>query len=312
MAVKDLKGKEKDIAATLKIDISNVNAIVELMEKAKIAKPGKLFKDNAPKLAVQGNKEFTYVSLGGPKKYFFYGVQLPLGKALATALANTEKALGKAKDKEKEGLELMKNFYTEMQNLEKKMKGSATGLMKFDTAKGNDAYMQVKQGVSVSGQVKKGLLAGAINNDLAYELLAKNGQVLKFNDIDEDDGVEAATQAVKDQVKKGPTEGKMMAKFSEIKVIVDNNGKKPTPESIELAKKWMENFKTIAQDASDVLKKRAEYVSKIAAAGATREQGGAPQGDDKATQQLNQLQKEIDDLIKQLGGAEELKKMAGL
>ncbi|MCP4438760.1 MAG: hypothetical protein GY810_07430 [Aureispira sp.] len=102
----------------------------------------------------------------------------------------------------------------------------------------------------------------------------------------------------------------LIKKATEIKQAIA--AKKITKDVIATAKKWVDKFKVAAADATPELKKDAQLINKLVEKVAAREQGGAPKGDDKATKQLDDLQAQIDDLIKNLGGASELKKMAGL
>jgi len=182
MELKDLKSKIADLAKGLNIDTITMFGLLELLEKGKIAKPEKLFKDSAPKLNVTGYSEFAYLNMG-KKKYFFFGSSCPLGSELISKTSKVEKEFSKSKGKQKELLEAQKLFLEELAQFTKKAKGYAYGSIKYARSKEEDGvetcFMEVKKGFSVGKETKKKTLADDVNH-IGYALKAKNGQIMAF------------------------------------------------------------------------------------------------------------------------------------
>jgi hypothetical protein len=188
MELKNLKSKVPDLAKEFNIDSTIMTGLLELIEKGKIAKPEKLFKDAAPKLNVTGYHEFTYLNMG-KKKYFFFGATCPLGNELSSKLSKVEKELPKSKDKQKELLEAQKLFLEEFALFTKKAKGYASGSIKYARSKEDEGvetcFMEVKKGFTVGKETKKKTLADDVNN-IGYLLKAKNGQIMAFEPTTEE------------------------------------------------------------------------------------------------------------------------------
>lgn len=181
MTIKDLKGKEALLARAFDSETTVIEGALELIEKGKIAKPEKLFRDSAPKLDVKGYTNFMYLNMG-QKKYFFYGGWFPLGVELTNQLKRLEKELAKAKAGKREALEIQVCFLQELGKVEKKIKGYAIGAIKHIRTEEGICFMDVKTGVTVSGQTKKNTLAEDVNT-IGYALEAKSGELLAFEPI---------------------------------------------------------------------------------------------------------------------------------
>jgi hypothetical protein len=188
MELKDLKSKVAELAKELDINVITMAGLLEMLEKGKIAKPAKLFKDAAPKLNVTGYSEFTYLNMG-KKKYFFFGSSCPLGSDLNSKLSKVEKGLPKSKGNQKELLEAQKLFLEELALFTKKAKGYALGSIKYSRSKEEDGvetcFMEVKKGVTVGKETKKKTLAEDVN-EIGYALKAKNGQIMQFESMEEE------------------------------------------------------------------------------------------------------------------------------
>ncbi|BDS09355.1 hypothetical protein [Aureispira anguillae] len=196
MKLKDLSKKTAVLSKAFGIDGSALSYILELLEKGKIAKPGKLFKDSAPKLDVKGLKPFVYLNMG-QKNYFFYGTSFPLGSDLSAALTTAQKTLSKTtKEADKENLEAQILFLEELEKTAKKSKGYAFGSIRFarlDEAT-KECFMAVKTGVKVNGKTKKKSLAEDIKN-IGYDLLAKSGHILRFETVTDEEETPAPSSS---------------------------------------------------------------------------------------------------------------------
>lgn len=183
MKLKDLSKKTAVLSKAFGIQPSALTHVLQLLEKGKIAKPEKLFKDAAPKLDVKGLVPFVYLNMG-QKNYFFYGSTFPLGSEISNQLASIKKLLNKTtKEADKEDLEAQQLFLEELQKTSSKIKGYASGSIRYARTDGNtnECFMSVKTGVAVGGKTKKKSLAQDIAN-IGYALSAKNGQILKFEE----------------------------------------------------------------------------------------------------------------------------------
>lgn len=196
MNVKDLNRKAPDLANAFGMNSTAMLGLLELIEKGKIAKPEKLFKDCAPKLNVTGYNEFTYLNMG-KKKYFFFGATCPLGSELNNQLSKVQKELAKSKGKQKELLEAQQLFLEELAALTKKAKGYAYGSIKHARSEEKDGietcFMEVKKGFSVGKETKKKTLADDVNS-IDYPLKSKSGQMMAFEPTTEEDSSTDSTE----------------------------------------------------------------------------------------------------------------------
>ncbi len=93
---KEVPEEEEALARALDVSTATTAALLDLVEKKKIPKPEKLFKDNVPKLNRKVKYPFTFLDLG-QRQYFLLGDHIPLGNALKKALLEANKQLKKAK-----------------------------------------------------------------------------------------------------------------------------------------------------------------------------------------------------------------------
>ncbi len=182
-SLKDLKKRAGLLAKQLQIDEVFFDAAIELMEKGKIAKPAKVFKDTVAKINRRTRYPFLFLDLG-QKKYFLMGDVFPMGAELEKNLEKTRKELEKAKRPvEKEMLGQLLFFYEQLEQLTPR--GFATGTVKFSREVNNaetgftECLMAIrKSGLKVDGTVKKGELVDLVREELDYELISKLGEVM--------------------------------------------------------------------------------------------------------------------------------------
>lgn len=198
--MKDLKKRAGLLAKQVEVNKVMFSAALDLMEKGKIPKPEKVFKDTVAKINRKAKYTFLFLDMG-QKKYFLMGEVFPMGAELAKKIEETEKKLAKSnKAVEKEFLEQMLFFYQELNKLTPK--GFATGIIKFSREVANqetgvtECLMTLKtSGLKVGGNVKKGNLVSLVREELGYSLTSKLGEVL-FLEEDLEEGAPTQEQEV--------------------------------------------------------------------------------------------------------------------
>lgn len=193
--LKVLRRRAGLLATQLGIDKVIFKAAIDLLDKQKIPKPEKVFKDSVLKLNRKTKYQFLAIDMG-LKKYFLMGAIFPMGIELAKKLEDARKNLNKTtKPADKEVWEQIEFFYAQMNQL--KVKGFATGTMKFskevldENGKVKEHLMAPKTStIKVKGTVKKDKLAPFVR-DLGYELKSKLGEVVYIGA--NDDTVEETT-----------------------------------------------------------------------------------------------------------------------
>lgn len=198
--MKDLKKRAGLLAKQVEVNKVIFTAALDLMEKGKIPKPEKVFKDTVAKINRKAKYTFLFLDMG-QKKYFLMGDVFPMGAELAKKIEETEKKVAKCKKAvEKEFLEQMLFFYQELNKLTPK--GFATGIIKFSREVVNqetgvtECLMGLKtSGLKVGGNVKKGNLVSLVRNELGYSLASKLGEVL-FLEEDLEEGEQTQEQEV--------------------------------------------------------------------------------------------------------------------
>ncbi|BDS15395.1 hypothetical protein [Aureispira anguillae] len=266
MTIKDLKGKEALLARAFNSDAVIMGAALELIEKGKIAKPEKLFKDSASKLDAKGYQDFMYLNMG-KKQYFLYGGAFPIGIELTNQLKKLEKELTKAKGGNVELLASQVYFLQELDKLSRKIKGYATGEIKHSRTEGDTCFMEVKTGVTVSGQTKKNSLASDVK-EIGYELAAKNGQILEFEPVLDENQESAAVETASTEVDATPSAQDLAANFTALsekfKTIRANEH-----NSIEVKKlykhilKWQKYYGLLSNDHQQRLAQHAAKMEQI-------------------------------------------------
>ncbi|MGH1334986.1 MAG: hypothetical protein ACRBFS_02585 [Aureispira sp.] len=182
-SLKDLKKRAGLVAKQVNVNKVIFSAALDLLEKGKIPKPEKVFKDTVPKINRKAKYTFLFLDMG-QKKYFLMGDIFPMGNDLSKKIEETEKKLAKAKKPvEKEFLEQMLFFYQELNKLTPK--GFATGIIKFSREVQNseteetEYLMALKtSGLKVGGAVKKGNIVPLVREELGYRLTSKLGEVM--------------------------------------------------------------------------------------------------------------------------------------
>lgn len=198
--MKDLKKRAGLLAKQVEVNKVMFTAALDLMEKGKIPKPEKVFKDTVAKINRKAKYTFLFLDMG-QKKYFLMGEVFPMGAELTKKIEETEKKLAKSKKAvEKEFLEQMLFFYQELNKLIPK--GFATGIIKFSKevlnpkTGVNECLMTLKtSGLKVGGNVKKGNLVSLVRNELGYSLTSKLGEVV-FLEEDLEEGEQTQEQEV--------------------------------------------------------------------------------------------------------------------
>ena len=177
MELKDLDAKADLLASSLGIDSANTKLLLELLSSKRVTKPELKFKAGAAKLKVAGKRPFVYVR-EEKGSFMFLGLDFPMMKKhVEPKLKAVEKALKKAKESEKEGLELQQAFYTALFDRVKKKKLVATSgklLVKKLDPTTKECFMTLEG--KVEGEDKGSLEQIFAETDYA----AKNGEILRM------------------------------------------------------------------------------------------------------------------------------------
>lgn len=189
MKLKDFKNKKEleNLSQYLDADISHLTVLLELMETGNVKKPETAFKKSVSKLKFSGKQPFLYLK-GKKGEYFFLGLELPmLKKALTPKLKAIADQIAKAKNKEeKKNLEAIEVFYEILYELVSKKKLEPTyGKVLFDYEDDDTGECFLYLAGKVEGSAKDTL---AVDLNLAdYDLVAKNGTVLRITEEEEDE-----------------------------------------------------------------------------------------------------------------------------
>lgn len=179
MELKDLSSKTDLLAKGLGIDSGNVKLLLELLQSKKITKPELKFKAENSKLKVAGKKPFVYVE-EEKGSFFFLGLDFPMMKKhIEPKLKAAEKALAKAKESEKEGLEAQKVFFEALFDRVKKKKLVATSgkiAVKEVDAETKECFMTLEGKVEGDQKSSLGEILKTVN------FAAKNGEILRLFD----------------------------------------------------------------------------------------------------------------------------------
>lgn len=219
-SLKDLKKNSGLLSKQLAIDKVIFNAAIDLLEKGKIPKPDKVFKDTVPKLNRKAKYPFLFLDMG-QKKYFLLGDSFPMGNELTKKIEETKKLLSKAKKPaEKEVLEQLSFFYQELDGLNPK--GFATGIVRFSREQQNketavlEHLMAVKtSGLKVGGAVKKGSLVQLVREELGYSLTSKLGEVIFLEEETEETTIEEGV------ARTAPVAGELESVTDEVKQLLE-------------------------------------------------------------------------------------------
>ncbi|MFK7799738.1 MAG: hypothetical protein AB8E82_19950 [Aureispira sp.] len=175
--LKDLDAKADLLATGLGIDSANTKLLLELLKSKRVTKPELKFKAGAAKLKIAGKQPFVYVR-EEKGAFMFLGLDLPMMKKhVEPKLKAVTKALKKAKESEKESLELQEAFYTALFDRVKKKKLVATSgklLVKNLDPTSKECFMSLEG--KVEGEDKGSL--EQIFADTNYT--AKNGEILRL------------------------------------------------------------------------------------------------------------------------------------
>ena len=192
--LRELKKKSKVIAQELDINHDNFLAALELIEKDKIAKPAKVFRESMPKISRRERYDFVYVDMG-QKEYFLMNKVFPMGEELDEEIEKYEKKIENEKEDSnpnEDDLELWSTtlfFLEELEELNER--GFATGTIKFSKEVENEQtgvmehLMALKMiDLEVEGTVKKNNLVQKVREDLGYTLVSKLEEVMFLEDED--------------------------------------------------------------------------------------------------------------------------------
>lgn len=165
------------IAKLAKIEPKQVNGLIEMASKQKMLKPLQAFKSSVAKLDKKAKRAFTLVE-EAKGSYLFVDMAFPLlKKDLTPLIQEQQKALGKAKDQEKEGLEAYIAFLEALLDRVKKKKMSGTyGNMKFSKNEDGKCYMYP---VGLVKGLRKSSLHEVVN---PLNLVSKTGHTICFLD----------------------------------------------------------------------------------------------------------------------------------
>jgi hypothetical protein len=194
--LKDLDAKADLLASGLGIDTANTKLLLELLKSKRVTKPELKFKAGAAKLKVAGKQPFVYVK-EEKGAFMFLGLDFPMMKKhVEPKLKAVEKALGKAKESEKESLELQKTFYTALFDRVKKKKLVATSgklLVKNLNPTTKECFMSLEG--KVEGEDKGSLEEIFAATDYA----AKNGEILRLYNPNTSTGSDDETETTEEQ-----------------------------------------------------------------------------------------------------------------
>lgn len=187
MTTKELKKDAKILIQDLNLTAVVFNALIELFEKGKIAKPDVVFKKTIAKIGKGTKYPFMYI-VTPKQKNFFMGFDLPIGNvAISKELLVLRKNLSKAKKpKEKHALELQIAFYEELKKLNPKafVKGLAKFKEEKKTPTGTEVYMKPLASGLVRNKIDKEQIGAAINT---FRYATQIGATVLFDESIEDE-----------------------------------------------------------------------------------------------------------------------------
>lgn len=199
MTTKELKKNAKVLVQELNLTMLVFNALIELFEKGKIAKPDALFRKSITKIGKSAKYPFLYM-VTAKQKNFFMGFDLPIGNvAVAKKLMTLRKELSKTKKpKEQHLLELQIGFYEELKKVS--LKAFVKGVAKFKeekkTDEGTEIYLTPLASGLIRSKIEKGQIGDLVN---AFRYKTQVGAVVLFNnEVEEESAVEVPKEPVSD------------------------------------------------------------------------------------------------------------------
>ncbi|MGH1339364.1 MAG: hypothetical protein ACRBFS_24810 [Aureispira sp.] len=179
MELKNLISHSSTLEKAFGMSSAQVKLMLELLTKRKIAKPLLAFKASAANIAKPGKKPFVFVE-EEKGSYFFYNLDFPmLKKDIRPKVKEVKKALRKAKEGDKEGLEAQEVFLEALFDRVKKKKWSATsGKIAWSNtnAETQECFMSLEG--KVEGARKSTM--DVVLAQLGYDFADKNGHLLRI------------------------------------------------------------------------------------------------------------------------------------